>query len=41
MLDRADDLATLTVQDEQGHLVEVGTLWRERPVALVFIRHFG
>jgi hypothetical protein len=41
MLDRADDLATLTVQDEQGQLVELGTLWRQRPVALVFLRHFG
>ncbi len=41
MIDRADDLAKLTVQDEQGQLVEVGTFWRERPVALVFLRHFG
>ncbi len=41
MLDRADDLAKMTVQDEQGQAVELGTLWRDKPVALVFVRHFG
>jgi hypothetical protein len=41
MLDRADDLAKLTVVDEQGQPVELGNLWRDHTVALVFVRHFG
>jgi hypothetical protein len=41
MLHRADDLAKLTVLDEQGTAVELGTFWRDRPAALVFLRHFG
>ena len=41
MLDRADDLANLTVLDEQGAKIALGTLWRERPAVLVFLRHFG
>jgi hypothetical protein len=38
---RVDDLANRTVLDERGASVELGTLWRERPVVLVFLRHFG
>lgn len=41
MLTRADDLATMTVLDEHGAPIEVGTLWRDRPAVLAFIRHFG
>lgn len=41
MLDRADDLASMTVLDEQGAVVTVGTLWRDRTAILVFVRHFG
>lgn len=41
MQSRADDLAKLTVLDEQGHRVELGTLWRDRAAVLVFTRHFG
>jgi len=41
MLMRADDLAPLTVLDEQGRPVELGSLWRERPVVIAFVRHFG
>ena len=41
MLNRADDLAKLTVLDERGVKVELGTLWRDRPVVLLFVRHFG
>lgn len=41
MLDRADDLAKLTVSDEQGQSIELGSLWRDRTVVLVFVRHFG
>lgn len=31
----------MTVLDEQGQTIELGTLWRDRPIVLVFIRHFG
>lgn len=41
MLSRADDLAKMTVLDEHGNKVELGTLWREKPAVLVFVRHFG
>jgi hypothetical protein len=41
MLDRADDLAKLPVLDEHGNSVELGSLWKDRTVALVFTRHFG
>ena len=41
MLNRADDLAKLTVLDEQGNPVEVGTFWKDKPAVLVFVRHFG
>jgi hypothetical protein len=29
------------VTDEQGHTVRLGELWREKPVVLVWVRHFG
>jgi hypothetical protein len=38
---RADDLAKMTVLDESERPIELGTLWRDRTVVLVFIRHFG
>ena len=38
---RADDLAKLTVLDEGGAAVVLGTLWRDRPAVLAFVRHFG
>lgn len=41
VLARADDLARLNVLDERGAEVALGSLWRERPVVLVFVRHFG
>jgi hypothetical protein len=41
VLDRADDLAKLPIQDEQGQTIELGSLWRDKPVAIVFLRHFG
>ena len=41
VIDRADDLAAMTVLDEQGQVVTVGTLWRDRTAVLVFVRHFG
>jgi hypothetical protein len=41
MLSRADDLAPMTVLDDQRRSVELGTLWRDRTAVLVFVRHFG
>jgi hypothetical protein len=41
MLERADDLATMTVLDEHGTRIDLGTLWRDKPAVLVFVRHFG
>ena len=41
MLDRADDLAKLTVQDEQGRSIELGSLWADHAIVLAFVRHFG
>jgi hypothetical protein len=41
MLDRADDLAKLTVQDEHGRPFELGSLWAEHAIVLAFVRHFG
>ena len=41
MLSRADDLAPMTVLDEKGEKVKLGTLWRDKPAVLAFVRHFG
>lgn len=41
MLSRADDLAKMTVLDEAKQSIELGTLWRDQPAVLVFVRHFG
>jgi hypothetical protein len=34
-------LAGIELQDWQGRPVRLASLWREQPVVLVFIRHFG
>jgi hypothetical protein len=34
-------LAGLALSDWNGERVPLGSLWRERPAVLVFIRHFG
>lgn len=34
-------LAQAIVLDVADHPVELGSLWADRPVVLVFIRHFG
>ena len=36
-----DDLASLQVTGLDGQPVRVGSLWRDRPLVLVFVRHFG
>ena len=38
---RADDLAELVLEDLDGHDVRLGDTWRDRPVALVWLRHYG
>ena len=40
-VNRADDLAAMTVLDERGNSVPLGPLWRDRTAVLVFVRHFG
>lgn len=37
----AQEMADLVVQDTEGQDVRLGSLWAERPVILVFVRHFG
>ncbi len=34
-------LADLELRDPAGGTTRLGTLWAERPVVLVFLRHFG
>jgi hypothetical protein len=34
-------LSTLELSDWKGEPRQLGEFWRERPVVLVFIRHFG
>lgn len=41
MLSRADDLAKMTVLDENKQVIELGTLWNDKVAVLVFVRHFG
>jgi hypothetical protein len=38
---KASELARMRVLDPDGREVRLGDLWRDRPVVLVFIRHFG
>ena len=35
------NLEHVTIQDERGTAVELGSLWRDKPAVLVFMRHFG
>ncbi len=37
----AHRLSGIELQDWQGQDVRLGSLWRDHPVVLVFIRHFG
>jgi hypothetical protein len=37
----ASRLASLELSDPDGNRVRLGDLWRDRPVVLAFIRHFG
>jgi hypothetical protein len=35
------ELADASVKDVEGRDVRLGELWRDRPVVLVFVRHYG
>ena len=37
----ATRLSGIELSDWRGEQVRLGPLWQERPVVLVFIRHFG
>ena len=37
----AEKLSSIEVLDPDGHPVKLGSLWEEKPVVLVFVRHFG
>jgi hypothetical protein len=37
----AAKLADIVLPDQDGHDVRLGELWREKPVALVWLRHYG
>ena len=38
---RADALADIVLPDHDGREVRIGDLWRDRPAALVWLRHYG
>jgi hypothetical protein len=37
----ADALADIVLPDQDGDEVRLGGLWRDGPVALVWLRHYG
>jgi hypothetical protein len=39
--ERADALANVVLLDQDGEDVRLGDLWQTRPVALVWLRHYG
>jgi hypothetical protein len=39
--ERADELAGIELLDHEGDEVRLGDYWRDRPAALVFLRHWG
>jgi hypothetical protein len=39
--ERADALADIMLPDHDGNDVRLGDLWSDRPVALVWLRHYG
>ena len=38
---RADALADIVLPDHDGNETRLGDLWRDGPVALVWLRHYG
>ena len=41
MNDAAHALETIELEDPDGGSCRLGSLWTERPLVLVFLRHFG
>jgi peroxiredoxin len=41
LVDVGDPAPDVEVLDPQGRPVRLSTLWVERPVVLVFLRHYG
>jgi hypothetical protein len=39
--ERADALAQIVLFDHEENQVRLGDLWRERPAALAWLRHYG
>jgi hypothetical protein len=39
--ERADELADLVLPDHEAIDVRLGDLWKDRPAALVWLRHYG
>ncbi len=37
----ADALADIVLPDQDGNETRLGDLWRDGPVALVWLRHYG
>jgi len=37
----ARELEDVVLRDHEDRPVRLGDLWRDRPVALVFLRHYG
>jgi hypothetical protein len=37
----AEALADIVLPDQDGNEVRLGDLWRDRPAALVWLRHYG
>jgi hypothetical protein len=37
----ASRLGSITLTDTEGRLVLLAALWRDAPVILAFVRHFG
>ncbi|MGI9183828.1 MAG: hypothetical protein ACR2GZ_02515 [Solirubrobacteraceae bacterium] len=40
-MNAAQRIADLVLPDQDGNDVRLGDLWSERPVALVWLRHYG
>ena len=38
---QASDLADVVLPNQDGNPVRLGDLWAERPVAFVWLRHYG
>jgi peroxiredoxin len=40
-LSPGDDAPNLTLTDDEGRSVRLSDLWQQRPLVLLFVRHFG